>query len=223
MSIPIDCHGAELARPPLTSALPASVTFAEGRDLQKTVAFMAVDDQDMIDDDREAVKLGFGTNHARRPDNPRHHRARSTLNIGDNDNPNVTVHVRPERLRWRSRAGTQLPADTVKRERGPGAHYHHPRSHYRPRPNGPHCSAECRLHRATAQCYLQLRNDTWSTPQTVHHRRRHSGPDRRQQRERQAGVREHAGPPGVSAGTPDMDLPVNHGPTTTTAGLSVQP
>ena len=67
-------------------SVPANVTFNDG-ETEKTIAFMATEDTD--DDDDESVKLGFGT----MPD-PRVSagtRTETTLNIGDDDDPVVTV------------------------------------------------------------------------------------------------------------------------------------
>ncbi|MYD94593.1 MAG: hypothetical protein F4Y02_13080, partial [Chloroflexi bacterium] len=66
--------------------VPDSVTFAAD-ETEKTVAFTAVDDED--DDDDESVKLGFGTGLPERiTAGPR---TETTLDIGDNDNPIITV------------------------------------------------------------------------------------------------------------------------------------
>ena len=67
-------------------SVPNSVTFNEGV-LEKTVAFTAVDDD--VDDDDESIKLGFGTSLPERMTVGT--RSETTLNIGDNDNPIVTV------------------------------------------------------------------------------------------------------------------------------------
>ena len=67
-------------------SVPANVTFNDG-ETEKTIAFTATEDTD--DDDDESVKLGFGS----MPD-PRVSagtRAETTLNIGDDDDPVVTV------------------------------------------------------------------------------------------------------------------------------------
>ena len=67
-------------------SVPASVIFNAG-DTEKTIAFMATPDDD--DDDDESVKLGFGS-----PLPPRVSegtRTETTLNIGDDDDPTVTV------------------------------------------------------------------------------------------------------------------------------------
>ena len=67
-------------------SVPTSVTFDEGETL-KTVAFMAVEDDD--DDDDESVKLGFGSALPARVSTGT--RTETTLNIGDDDDPVVTV------------------------------------------------------------------------------------------------------------------------------------
>ena len=67
-------------------SVPSSVTFNEGETL-KTVAFMAVEDDD--DDDNESVKLGFGSALPARVTAGT--RTETTLNIGDDDDPVVTV------------------------------------------------------------------------------------------------------------------------------------
>ena len=67
-------------------SVPANVTFNDG-ETEKTIAFTATEDTD--DDDDESVKLGFGT----MPD-PRVSagtRTETTLDIGDDDDPVVTV------------------------------------------------------------------------------------------------------------------------------------
>ena len=71
---------------PSDYSVPASVTFNAG-DTEQTIAFEALEDTD--DDDDESVKLGFGT-----PLPPKVSlgaRTETTLSIGDNDNPVVTV------------------------------------------------------------------------------------------------------------------------------------
>ncbi len=85
VSIPITATGQGGA----TSAdydAPTSVTFAED-ETEKTIAFMAVNDE--TDDDDESVKLGFGTSLPERITAGARHEM--TLNIGDNDNPIITV------------------------------------------------------------------------------------------------------------------------------------
>ena len=67
-------------------SVPASVIFNEGETL-KTVAFMAAEDDD--DDDDESVKLGFGSALPARVTAGT--RTETTLNIGDDDDPVVTV------------------------------------------------------------------------------------------------------------------------------------
>ena len=67
-------------------SVPASVTFNDG-DTEKTIAFMATDDDD--DDDDESVKLGFGSSLPDRVSEGT--RTETTLNIGDDDDPTVTV------------------------------------------------------------------------------------------------------------------------------------
>ena len=67
-------------------SVPTSVTFNSG-DTEKTIAFMATPDNE--DDDDESVKLSFGS-----PLPPRVSegtRTETTLNIGDDDDPTVTV------------------------------------------------------------------------------------------------------------------------------------
>ena len=71
---------------PSDYSVPASVTFNAG-DSEQTIAFMALEDPD--DDDDESVKLGFGTTLPPRVSLGA--RTETTLNIGDNDNPVVTV------------------------------------------------------------------------------------------------------------------------------------
>ena len=67
-------------------SVPASVTFNDG-DTEKTIAFMATDDDD--DDDDESVKLSFGSSLPDRVSEGT--RTETTLNIGDDDDPTVTV------------------------------------------------------------------------------------------------------------------------------------
>ena len=67
-------------------SVPSSVTFNDG-ETEKTIAFMAVEDDE--DDDDESVKLGFGSALPARVSVGT--RTETTLNIGDNDNPIVTV------------------------------------------------------------------------------------------------------------------------------------
>ena len=67
-------------------SVPTSVTFNEG-DTEKTIAFMAVDDS--ADDDDESVKLGFGSSLPAKVTVGT--RSSTTLNIGDNNDPTVTV------------------------------------------------------------------------------------------------------------------------------------
>ena len=71
---------------PSDYSVPSSVTFNAG-DTEQTIAFEALDDTD--DDDGESVKLGFGTNLP--PKVSLGGRTETTLSIGDNDNPVVTV------------------------------------------------------------------------------------------------------------------------------------
>ena len=85
VTIPITATGQSGA----TSAdysVPSSVTFNEG-ETEKTIAFMATEDE--VDDDDESVKLGFGSALPARVSAGT--RTETTLNIGDNDNPIVTV------------------------------------------------------------------------------------------------------------------------------------
>ena len=85
VTIPIEATGQGGA----TSAdysVPSSVTFNEG-EVEKTVAFMAVEDE--VDDDDESVKLAFGSTLPARVSAGT--RTVTTLDIGDNDNPIVTV------------------------------------------------------------------------------------------------------------------------------------
>ena len=67
-------------------SVPSSVTFNEG-ETEKTIAFMAVDDS--ADDDDESVKLGFGSSLPAKVTVGT--RSSTTLNIGDNNDPIVTV------------------------------------------------------------------------------------------------------------------------------------
>ena len=67
-------------------SVPASVTFNEG-DTEKTIAFMATEDEE--DDDDESVKLSFGSSLPGRVSEGT--RTETTLNIGDDDDPTVTV------------------------------------------------------------------------------------------------------------------------------------
>ena len=67
-------------------SVPASVTFNDG-DTEKTIAFMATDNDD--DDDDESVKLSFGSSLPDRVSEGT--RTETTLNIGDDDDPTVTV------------------------------------------------------------------------------------------------------------------------------------
>ena len=67
-------------------SVPSSVTFNEG-ETEKTIAFVATEDE--VDDDDESVKLGFGSALPARVSAGT--RTETTLNIGDNDNPIVTV------------------------------------------------------------------------------------------------------------------------------------
>ena len=66
--------------------MPASVTFNDG-DTEKTIAFMATEDEE--DDDDESVKLSFGSSLPDRVSEGT--RTETTLNIGDDDDPTVTV------------------------------------------------------------------------------------------------------------------------------------
>ena len=67
-------------------SVPASVTFNDG-ETEKTIAFMAVNDDE--DDDDESVKLGFGSSLPDRVSAGT--RTETTLNIGDDDDPEVKV------------------------------------------------------------------------------------------------------------------------------------
>ena len=67
-------------------SVPASVTFNDG-DTEKTIAFMATEDEE--DDDDESVKLSFGSSLPARVSEGT--RTETTLNIGDDDDPTVTV------------------------------------------------------------------------------------------------------------------------------------
>ena len=67
-------------------SVPASVTFNEG-ETEKTIAFTAQEEDD--DDDNESVKLGFGSALPARVSTGT--RTETTLNIGDDDDPVVTV------------------------------------------------------------------------------------------------------------------------------------
>ena len=67
-------------------SVPTSVTFNDG-EVEKTIAFMAATDD--ADDDDESVKLGFGTTLPARVSAGA--RTETTLNIGDDDDPTVTV------------------------------------------------------------------------------------------------------------------------------------
>ena len=67
-------------------SVPASVTFNDG-DIEKTIAFMATEDEE--DDDDESVKLSFGSSLPDRVSEGT--RTETTLNIGDDDDPTVTV------------------------------------------------------------------------------------------------------------------------------------
>ena len=67
-------------------SVPASVTFNDG-DIEKTIAFMATEDEE--DDDDETVKLSFGSSLPARVSEGT--RTETTLNIGDDDDPTVTV------------------------------------------------------------------------------------------------------------------------------------
>ena len=67
-------------------SVPASVTFNDG-DTEKTIAFMATEDEE--DDDDESVKLSFGSGLPDRVSEGT--RTETTLNIGDDDDPTVTV------------------------------------------------------------------------------------------------------------------------------------
>ena len=66
--------------------VPNSVTFA-ANEIEKTITFEAVDDED--DDDDESVELGFGMNLPERITEGA--RSETTLKIGDNDDPSVSV------------------------------------------------------------------------------------------------------------------------------------
>ena len=66
--------------------VPTSVTFNDG-EMEKTITFMAVNDEE--DDDDESVKLGFGSSLPARVTAGT--RTETTLNIGDDDDPTVTV------------------------------------------------------------------------------------------------------------------------------------
>ena len=66
--------------------VPTSVTFNDG-EMEKTIAFMAVNDEE--DDDDESVKLGFGSSLPARVTAGT--RTETTLNIGDDDHPVVVV------------------------------------------------------------------------------------------------------------------------------------
>ena len=67
-------------------SVPASVTFNDGES-EKTIAFMATADDE--DDDDESVKLGFGSTLPARVSAGT--RTETTLDIGDDDDPTVTV------------------------------------------------------------------------------------------------------------------------------------
>ena len=67
-------------------SVPANVTFNDG-ETEKTIAFMATEDE--VDDDNESVKLGFGSSLPARVSTGT--RTETTLNIGDDDDPVVTV------------------------------------------------------------------------------------------------------------------------------------
>ena len=67
-------------------SVPVSVTFNDG-ETEKTIAFTA--QEDTVDDDDESVKLGFGSALPTRVTAGT--RTETTLNIGDDDDPTVTV------------------------------------------------------------------------------------------------------------------------------------
>ena len=67
-------------------SVPTSVTFNDG-ETEKTIAFTAANDE--ADDDDESVKLGFGSSLPSRVTAGT--RAETTLNIGDDDDPEVEV------------------------------------------------------------------------------------------------------------------------------------
>ena len=125
-------------------SVPASVTFNEG-ETEKTIAFTAQEDDD--DDDNESVKLGFGSALPARVSTGT--RTGTTLNIGDDDDPVVTVMFAqsdPHRGRRGDAAGDR------ERERRPGAHDHHPY-----RDHAPGHSQRRRLLRRASQRHLRSR------------------------------------------------------------------
>ena len=159
--------------------VPTSVTFA-GDETERTIAFMAVDDEE--DDDDESVKLGFGT-----ADLPERitagTRSETTLKIGDNDNPFVTVMF-AQTAYTVDEGGTQQVIVTVSEDPK--------RTLIIPITATPQGTA-------SAADYSVMPSVTFTGRRgpvpDLHHRGR-PGPDRRRQREGDAGVRDHAGPPG---------------------------
>ncbi len=84
MVIPITAYVRRTVRSPADySGVPASVTFNSGI-MSKTFTFTAT--QDMIDDDGESVRLGFGTLPPRVTAG-----ATATVSIDDDDGVGVTV------------------------------------------------------------------------------------------------------------------------------------
>ena len=86
VTVPLTVTDQDRASPADYSGVPASVTFDSG-EISKTFTFSAT--QDDVDDDRESVKLTFGT-----PLPPRVSAGtgnESTVNIQDDDDPAVAV------------------------------------------------------------------------------------------------------------------------------------
>ena len=85
LAIPLTATG-EMGATAADYTAPASVSFSAGQ-VEQTVAFMAT--PDTVNDDDERVKLGFGSNLPARVTLGA--RTTTTLNIGDDDDPEVTV------------------------------------------------------------------------------------------------------------------------------------
>ena len=156
--------------------VPSSLTFNAGQ-VVKTLAFTATTDD--VDDDDESVKLGFGSSlPARVTAGARTH---TTLDIGDDDDPVVTVMF--SQSDFTVAEGRHAAAERLG-ERRPRAHDHHPDHGH-----GPGHGQRRRLLGRADQRHLQLGRDL-----PVHQLQCDPGPDRRRRRGHQAGVRNHAGP-----------------------------
>ena len=174
VTIPISTVNLDGASDTDYSGVPGSLTFAPG-DTAKTITFTAADDT--ADDDGESVKLEFGA----MPDVRVSAGARdeTTVNIGDDDDPIITVSF--DRTTYAVDEGAAVN-DQDKPKLRPGAEGGHP-AHQ----DGAERGIARRLLRSAGQCCLQCRRNVEDV-QPQSHGRRH----RRRRRERQAGLRDHA-------------------------------